>query len=162
MRRVAALLAVLGLAACGPAAAGDGTQPGAVEPYVSSVDLCGQLPNGMPKLPARQSLSPPPIDVRVTWVLECAQGPPAPSGAAKTQIVRRADGPGADLLAALRLPSATKVSSACTLEYLLPFYLALITTDGHAIAPAIPVDGCHKPRQEVLAALGKLPFRPVG
>jgi hypothetical protein len=159
MRRVAALLVMLMLAACGPV--DEGARPNSVEPYVESVDLCGRLPDDMPKLPAQQSVSPLPVDVRVLWVLECAEGPPAPSGASKTEIVRRADGSADDLLAALRLPSATKPSSACTLEYLLPFYLALVTTDGHAIAPVIPVDGCHKPRREVLAALGKLPFHPL-
>lgn len=154
-RWIVALSAVV-LAGCGGVA--EEASPGPVEPYVMSADLCGQLPAGVPELPPQQAAIP--ADVDVSWVLECAMGPPALSGAPQTEV-RRADDPAVDLLAALRQPSATKQTSPCTTEYLLPFYLALITADGRAIAPIIPVDGCAKPRREVLAALGKLPLRPI-
>lgn len=133
--------------------------PGPVQPYVMSVDLCGKLTADVPELPAQQSTVPVPADIRVSWVLGCVEGPPAPSGVRQDSVVWRADGPAAELLAALRQPSATERSRICTTEYLFPFYLALITTDGRAIAPAIPVDGCHKPRREVLAALDRLPSK---
>ncbi|TDP93694.1 hypothetical protein EV186_10688 [Labedaea rhizosphaerae] len=131
---------------------------GPVEPYVTSADLCAKLPPEVPELPAEQSAVP--ADVTVSWVLECVMGPPAQSGATHVRV-ERADGPPAELLAALRLPSATEQTGPCTTEYLLPFYLALVTADRQAIAPFIPVDGCAKPRREVLAALGNLPFRPI-
>ena len=152
------MAAVLVLAAACAQTPGAPPPAGPVEPYVTSAELCEKLPREVPELPAQQSAVP--ADVAVSWVLECVVGPPAQSGSPHVQV-RRADGPSPQLLAALRLPSATEQTSPCTTEYLLPFYLALITTDGQAIAPLIPVDGCAKPRREVLAALGALPFRPI-
>jgi hypothetical protein len=149
-------LPVVVLAGCGGVA--EESSPGPVAPYVTSPDLCGKLPADVPELPPQQSAIP--ADVEVSWVLECSVGPPAQSGTPHTEL-RRADDPAVELLAALRQPSATKQTSPCTTEFLLPFYLALITDDGRAIAPLIPVDGCAKPRREVLAALGKLPLRPI-
>lgn len=150
------MVLVLLTAACAPNSGGAEAPAAPIEPYVMSADLCGDLPDGGPDLPQQQSAVP--ADLDVSWVLECTQGPPALSGKPEVQV-RRADGPAAELLAALHLPSATTPSDACTAEFLLPFYVALITADGRAIAPVIPVDGCAKPRREVLAALGKLPFK---
>lgn len=152
----ALLVALSAILLAGCSAVVEETSPGRVEPYVMSADLCGQLPADVPELPPQQSAVP--ADVEVSWVLECSVGPPASSGAPRV-AVRRAEGPAVELVVALRLSSASKQAGPCTDEFLLPFYLALITADGRAIAPVIPVDGCAKPRREVLAALGNLPFK---
>lgn len=158
MHRCAVLLAAsaIVLAGCGSAASPQ-APPGSPEPYVTSPELCGK-PAGVPELPAQQSAIP--ADLDVSWVLECAVGPPALAGKPEKEV-RRADSSAVELVAALRRPSATERTGPCTTEFLLPFYLALVTDDGRTIAPIIPVDGCAKPRREVLAALGKLPFQPV-
>ncbi|MEU7846634.1 hypothetical protein AB0B69_04425 [Micromonospora parva] len=60
----------------------------------------------------------------------------------------------APLLAALRLPSEPNGGKvACTLDMVVPPWLALLDDRGRWLRPQIPTDACGKPRREVIAAL---------
>ncbi|WP_327041777.1 hypothetical protein OG400_00480 [Micromonospora ureilytica] len=60
------------------------------------------------------------------------------------------------LLTALRLPSEqTGGEVACTLEMVIPPWLALLDDRGRWLRPHIPTDSCGKPRAEVIAALAE-------
>ncbi|MEH0929378.1 hypothetical protein [Micromonospora sp. CPCC 205558] len=59
------------------------------------------------------------------------------------------------LLTALRLPSeqAGGKKVACTLDMVVPPWLALLDDRGRWLRPQLPTDACGKPRPEVIAAL---------
>ncbi|MET8360554.1 hypothetical protein [Micromonospora sp. NPDC005171] len=60
----------------------------------------------------------------------------------------------APLLTALRLPDEQAGGEvACTLEMVIPPWLALVDDRGRWLRPHIPTDSCDKPRAEVIAAL---------
>ncbi|MEU8155976.1 hypothetical protein AB0B94_20145 [Micromonospora sp. NPDC048986] len=74
-------------------------------------------------------------------------------GQEQVAIERRAEQIG-PLLAALRLPSEqTGGEVACTLEMVVPPWLAVLDDRGRWLRPHIPTDSCGKPRAEVIAAL---------
>ncbi|MFG1842730.1 hypothetical protein ACGFH8_30385 [Micromonospora sp. NPDC049175] len=61
------------------------------------------------------------------------------------------------LVAALRLPDQESGrDTACSLEMLVPPWLALLDDRGRWLRPYLPSGGCGKPRPEVLAALAEL------
>ncbi|RZT80668.1 hypothetical protein EV382_3926 [Micromonospora violae] len=60
----------------------------------------------------------------------------------------------APLLAALRLPNEqADGDTACTLDMVIPPWLALLDDRGRWLRPYLPTDSCGKPRPEVTAAL---------
>ena len=62
----------------------------------------------------------------------------------------------AALVTALRLPDAKKSNGGCSLDLVVPPWLALVDAQGHWIRPGVPTDGCHHPRREVLTAIDAL------
>ncbi|AEV85316.1 hypothetical protein ACWT_4296 [Actinoplanes sp. SE50] len=61
-----------------------------------------------------------------------------------------------ELVTALRLPDDTASRSpVCTKIFIAPPWIALLDDQNRWIHPSIPVDQCHKPRTEVLTAVGK-------
>jgi hypothetical protein len=96
------------------------------------------------------------------WVLRCSSTFfNLRDGETIPPVGERADTPADELVAALRKPSDPPSQGHCTAELINPPYLMLVDASGRAVAPAIPIDGCGKPRRDVLAALEKLPFRRI-
>ena|SRR5438105_2233610 len=73
----------------------------------------------------------------------------------------RADGPAADLVAALRKPSDPPWNGACVDGFRSISTFALVDDSGRAVIPFVPVDGCRIPQNGVYAALDALRFRPI-
>ncbi|WBB66816.1 hypothetical protein [Micromonospora sp. WMMD812] len=73
---------------------------------------------------------------------------------------RRADDVGA-LVAALRLPDERRAAGPCTLDMVIPPWLALLDQQGRWVRPGIPVGPCGKPRTEVGEALDGLRMTTV-
>ncbi|WCN80434.1 hypothetical protein [Micromonospora sp. LH3U1] len=68
----------------------------------------------------------------------------------------------APLLTALRLPhQQVDGDVACTLDMVIPPWLALLDERGRWLRPYLPTDSCDKPRAEVNAALAGLPWTTV-
>ncbi|WP_155391271.1 hypothetical protein [Catellatospora paridis] len=67
----------------------------------------------------------------------------------------------AALVAALRLPDEPRTTGGCFLMEVVPPWLAVIDADGRWMQPAVPVDSCHKPRQEFSQAVQATPFTTV-
>jgi hypothetical protein len=65
------------------------------------------------------------------------------------------------LVAALRLPDQPPVTGFCTADLVGIPYLVLLDERGRWMRPGVPVDGCHKPRAEVRAAIAGLRLTPV-
>ncbi|MDG4783409.1 hypothetical protein O7614_27525 [Micromonospora sp. WMMD961] len=66
------------------------------------------------------------------------------------------------LLAALRLPDQRADGEiACTLDLVIPPWLALVDERGRWLRPYLPTDSCRKPRTEVTAALAGLSWKTV-
>ncbi|MEU8255469.1 hypothetical protein AB0C06_14545 [Micromonospora inaquosa] len=70
----------------------------------------------------------------------------------------------APLLTALGLPSerAGGKNVACTLDMVIPPWLALLDDRGRWLRPQLPTDACGKPRAEVIAALAGPQWTTVG
>ncbi|WFE52179.1 hypothetical protein [Micromonospora sp. WMMD1155] len=82
-------------------------------------------------------------------------------GQEQTATERRADDIAA-LLAALRLPDQRADGEiACTLDMVIPPWLALVDEQGRWMRPYLPTDSCRKPRAEVSAALAGLQWKTV-
>src|SRR6185312_2757711 len=88
--------------------------------------------------------------------------PRAGGGREQVATERRADEIAA-LLAALRLPDQGRGRGefACTLDLLVPPWLALLDDRGRWLRPYLPTDSCGKPRPEVRAALDGLRLTTV-
>ncbi|MFF5181448.1 hypothetical protein ACFY2Q_25750 [Micromonospora sp. NPDC000316] len=98
----------------------------------------------------------------VTAVLCGGEIRPRPGGG-REQVAteRRADEIGS-LTAALRLPDQRADGEAvCTLDLLVPPWLALLDDRGRWLRPYLPADSCGKPRREVRAALDGLRLTTV-
>ncbi|MFC4071457.1 hypothetical protein [Actinoplanes subglobosus] len=67
----------------------------------------------------------------------------------------RAEDVGA-LVTALRLPDEAATAQACTEEFHLVPWLALLDREGRWVRPGVPIDSCRKPRIEFRTALGEL------
>ena len=81
-----------------------------------------------------------------------AQPQERPSGGSDMVAVEeRADDVTA-LVAALRLPDDEPTAYACTAELPAVPWLALVDAQGRWVRPGVPVDACHKPRQEFRTA----------
>ncbi|MCG5442892.1 hypothetical protein NIE79_000681 [Micromonospora sp. NIE79] len=78
---------------------------------------------------------------------------PGPNGGQEQVATERRAEQIAPLLTALRLPSEqTGGEVACTLEMVVPPWMALVDDRGRWLRPHIPTDSCGKPRAEVIAA----------
>jgi hypothetical protein len=60
------------------------------------------------------------------------------------------------LVTALRLPDEEPTAQACTEEFHLVPWLALLDRDGRWVRPGVPIDSCRKPRIEFRKAFGEL------
>ncbi|MEV4122471.1 hypothetical protein [Micromonospora sp. NPDC049645] len=79
---------------------------------------------------------------------------PGPDGGQEQVATERHAKEITSLLAALRLPSQqTGGNVACTLDMIVPPWLALVDEQTRWLRPSLPTDSCGKPRAEVLAAL---------
>lgn len=67
----------------------------------------------------------------------------------------RAEDVGA-LVTALRLPDEAVTAQACTEEFHLVPWLALLDREGRWVRPGVPTDSCRKPRIEFRKVLGEL------
>ncbi|MCF0092235.1 hypothetical protein [Micromonospora sp. MH99] len=88
--------------------------------------------------------------------------PRAGGGREQVATERRADEIGA-LVTALRLPDQGRGRGevACTLDLLIPPWLALLDDRGRWLRPYLPTDSCGKPRPQVRAALDGLRLTTV-
>jgi hypothetical protein len=124
-----------------------------------------------PSCPEKQELFPGgsvtrgsiPADFGTAWVLRCRTDVRDLPGKGKwqVQITERADTAAPELMEQLRKPSDERSEGACTLDFVVPPYFVLVDAGGKAILPAVPADGCGKPRQSALRALEALPFRAI-
>ncbi|MGW3854192.1 hypothetical protein [Micromonospora arida] len=81
---------------------------------------------------------------------------PGPNGGQEQIATERRAEQIAPLLTALRLPSEqTGGEVACTLDMVIPPWLALLDERGRWLRPHIPTDSCGKPRGEVMDALAE-------
>ncbi|MBM0277426.1 hypothetical protein [Micromonospora tarensis] len=79
---------------------------------------------------------------------------PGPNGGQEQLATERRAQDIAALLAALRLPNQqVEGEVACTLDMVIPPWLALVDDRGRWLRPYLPTDSCGKPRAEVTAAL---------
>ncbi|MFI6782969.1 hypothetical protein [Micromonospora sp. NPDC050276] len=79
---------------------------------------------------------------------------PGPNGGHEQIATERLAKDIAPLLTALRLPSQeTGGNVACTLDMVVPPWLALVDDRLRWLRPSLPTDSCGKPRAEVIAAL---------
>ncbi|MEU7974068.1 hypothetical protein AB0B48_18740 [Micromonospora sp. NPDC049089] len=79
---------------------------------------------------------------------------PGPNGGQGQVATERRAEEIARLLTALRLPDEQANGKvACTLDMVIPPWLALVDERGRWLRPHIPTDSCDKPRPEVIAAL---------
>ncbi|MFG2047973.1 hypothetical protein ACGFIW_11170 [Micromonospora sp. NPDC048935] len=87
---------------------------------------------------------------------------PGPNGGQEQVATERRAEKIAPLLTALRLPDQESDGGvACTLDLVVPPWLALLDDRGRWLRPYVPTDSCGKPRAEVLTALAELPMTTV-
>ncbi len=80
----------------------------------------------------------------------------------ETATLERADQNLATLLAALRRPNQTRPpGTVCSALVELPPQFVLVSKDGQAIWPAVPVTGCGLVQGQLLGALAALPWQTV-
>ncbi|MET8090391.1 hypothetical protein [Micromonospora sp. NPDC005220] len=115
------------------------------------------VPNAETSPPAGQEPTIGRIDPAFTPVAAVICGReirPGPTGGQEQIATERRAEEIAPLLSALRLPSERVGGEvACTLEMVIPPWLALLDDRGRWLRPHIPTDSCGKPRAEVIAAL---------
>lgn len=81
---------------------------------------------------------------------------PGPNGGQEQIATERRAEQIAPLLTALRLPNEQADGEvACTLDMVIPPWLALLDERGRWLRPHIPTDSCGKPRSEVMDALAE-------
>lgn len=107
--------------------------------------------------------TPIPDDFTTTWVLRCRSDVRPRPGEGKWLVAlsERADTPATALVVELRKPSDPRSTELCTPELVATPYFVLVDANGRTVLPAVPTDGCGKPRREALAELDKLSFRTV-
>jgi hypothetical protein len=153
------LLAVVA-AGCGTAAPPGGPgEPVWVEPACPRPTGPGsQLPGA-----GEGQRSPIPDGFVTSWVLRCrSETRDVPGrGQVSYRITERADTDAAALVEQLRRPSDPRSNGACPLVLVLPPYFLLVDASGRALLPAVPTDGCNRPRDEALKPLETLPFRAI-
>ncbi|MEU5906107.1 hypothetical protein ABZ780_17210 [Micromonospora sp. NPDC047467] len=181
--RTALAAALLGVALSG--CAGSGTGPNGVDDpgpaqiadrWTSCAEAAPQAGTVLPAPPAPDgSASPAPeglvsptptepavgrIDPAFTPVAAVLCGRefrPGPGGGQEQVATERRADEIASLVAALRLPDQRADRDvACTLDLLVPPWLALLDEQGRWLRPYLPMDSCRKPRAEVRAALDGL------
>ncbi|GAA0812860.1 hypothetical protein [Spirilliplanes yamanashiensis] len=161
--RFAAGLGVVLLAACadgGTPPAGPGPSAAPAVPVAGRGWVsCAALAAPVPPADAGPPLAADFVPVAVTL---CRQGERRRPGGGTDAVERELRSTEvAALVAALRLPDAEPSGGACTADLVLPPFLVLHDAAGRWVRPAVPVDGCAKPRPEVVAALGALPLTTV-
>jgi hypothetical protein len=111
-----------------------------------------------------------PQDFQLAWVLRCSLETPQPPGrVTPTQLVTERADPsatqGETFVAQLRRPSDPPAASGCPADLakrsLVAPYFALVDTQGRALVPGLPTDGCGRPTSPALAALSALQFRAI-
>ncbi|MFD6566616.1 hypothetical protein [Micromonospora profundi] len=114
----------------------------------------------MPDEPAAGSIDPA---FRAVAVVLCGQEiRPGPAGGTEQVATERRADDIDSLLAALRLPDQRGDEEvACTLDLVIPPWVALLDQQGRWLRPHLPVDACTKPRPEVRAALDGLRLTTV-
>lgn len=87
-------------------------------------------------------------------VIICDELPQQRSDGGTDLVARERHGDAeAALVAALRLPDEPRTSDWCTLDLVVPAWLAVVDAEGRWMRPAAPVDSCGKPRAEYSEAL---------
>jgi hypothetical protein len=188
-RRRAALLASVPLLAVGMLAAGCGTvsapSPGggpgggswtgsaapSSPPPVSSTPVPtatgGPVTPGEPACtgwPQDAARGPLPVSFVPVTVLQCVSGYQTIPGKGQwlTATLERVDRDLAPLVAALRRPAEhAPPGTICPAIAMLPPQIALISGDGKAIIPRLPLSRCGMVQPQVLAALAALPWQKV-
>ncbi|MEV4659804.1 hypothetical protein [Micromonospora sp. NPDC049301] len=176
--RTALAVALLALGGCAGGSVGPevGDEPGPariVEKWTSCAEAAPRAGAGV-VLPAPDGAEPAPtgddpaigrIDPAFTPVAAVICGRetrPRPGGGAEQVATERRADDIAALVAALRLPNRrTYGEIACTLDMVVPPWLALLDERGRWLRPYLPTDVCGKPRAEVRAALDGLRLTTV-
>lgn len=111
--------------------------------------------------PAADETIPP--DFRAGTVWQCAPTiRQLPDGdLSSVTAVRQADGAAADLVRALRAPSASPGDDPCTADSVVAAPLVLGDAQGRRVSPLVPTDQCGHPQGAVGKALSELPLRTV-
>ncbi|WP_433126713.1 hypothetical protein ACQPWW_28320 [Micromonospora sp. CA-240977] len=171
--RIALAVALLGVAlgGCGDTdiGPGGGDEPGPaqiVETWTSCAEAAPQagailsVPNTGAPTPAGVEPKIGRIDsafTPVTAVLCGRELRPGPGGGRDQVATERRATQIAPLLAALRLPDQESAGDvACTLDMIVPPWLALLDERGRWLRPYLPTDTCGKPRPELRTALAEL------
>lgn len=96
-------------------------------------------------------------------VVTCGQEPRDLPGEGQWLVdVRRvATGGVAALQAAYGRPDERQAANACTDELITTWSLVLVDGEGRTLTPRAPVDGCHKPQRQFLAAVGAVSWQDV-
>ncbi|MGQ5262725.1 hypothetical protein ACTWLT_18460 [Micromonospora sp. ZYX-F-536] len=147
----------------GPAVTDDPGPARIVEKWTS----CAEAAPRSAELPAPEGDDPAVgrIDPAFTPVAAVVCGreiQPRPGGGRDQVATERRAEEIAPLVAALRLPDKRADGEiACTLDMVVPPWLALLDERGRWLRPYLPTDECRKPRAEVLEALGALPLTTV-
>jgi hypothetical protein len=120
-------------------------------------DCPGPLPDGL--LSVEQTALP--AGFVTTWVFRCRMEtrPKPGEGEWTYQILERADTDAKSLVEQLLRPSDPQTNQPCTLELRTPPHFALVDAAGKGYRPAVPTDGCGKPRIEVFKLLEAMRFR---
>ncbi|PWR12836.1 hypothetical protein DKT68_02175 [Micromonospora acroterricola] len=178
--RTVLAVALLGVALGGCAGQGSGPDAGddpgparIIERWTSCAEAAPRAgagvvlpaPDGAEPLPTGEDPAIGRIDpafTPVTAVLCGREIRPRPGGGEEQVATeRRADEIGA-LVDALRLPDRRPDGEiACTLDMVIPPWLALLDERGRWLRPYLPADACGKPRAEVRAALDGLRLTTV-
>ncbi|MEU4474197.1 hypothetical protein [Micromonospora sp. NPDC023888] len=171
--RTALAVALLGVALGGCGASGTGSgggdEPGPaqiVEMWTSCAEAAPQA-GAILSVPKTGAPTPAGVDPRigrvdpaftpVAAVLCGREIRPGPGGGRDQVATERRATQLAPLLAALRLPDQESDRGvACSLEMLVPPWLALLDDQGRWLRPYLPTDACGKPRAEVRKALAEL------
>ncbi|GGO08340.1 hypothetical protein [Micromonospora parathelypteridis] len=163
----AALLGVV-LSGCGGTNIGPGVEnePGPAQIVETWTSCAKAAPHagGVLSLPNTQTPTPAEPEPRigridpafspVAAVICGRQIRPGPNGGQEQVATERRAEEIAALLAALRLPNQrARGENICTLDMVVPPWLALVDDRGRWLRPYLPTTSCGRPRPEVLAAL---------
>lgn len=169
-------VALLGVAlgGCAGMESGPVDEPGpaqVIEMWTSCAEAAPQAGNGF-SVPSTGASTPAGVEPKigridpaftsVAAVLCGREIRPGPNGGQEQVATERHADEIAPLLAALRLPNQRADGEiACTLDLVIPPWLALLDDRGGWLRPHLPTDTCGKPRAEVSAALAGLPWTTV-
>jgi hypothetical protein len=159
-----ALTLLAATVACGKAAAPGGGEVVADQPPVWVEPGCPTpRSTGMMVPLEMQQRGGIPDDFVPTGVLRCRRESREMAGQVTLdmQVLERADTGAAELVERLRRPSDPPSDGVCDASMVHPPYFLLVDAAGRALVPAVPTDGCGKPRQEIADLLESLPYHRV-